>query len=163
MLFPTVSWPTTSALAANLAYLYILPLYTFFSSLYHNVVIQSTSLQHCDIRILNFNFISILNAGMQGLKELVQFLIIYKIAFKFINIISSFITFFQFLITEVVGRVLIRVNISLIGSYIIRGPEFININSHFLILPLRIIKNKLYIVELRILQIRKIAFILRKI
>jgi hypothetical protein len=48
MLFPTVGWPTTSALAANLAYLYTLPLCTFFSSSYHNVVIQSTSLQHCD-------------------------------------------------------------------------------------------------------------------
>ena len=48
MLFPTVGWPTTSALAANLAYLYILPLCTFFSSLYYNVVIQSTSLQHCN-------------------------------------------------------------------------------------------------------------------
>ena len=50
MLFPTVSRPITSALAANFAYLYILPLCTFFSSLYHNVVIQSTSLQHCDIQ-----------------------------------------------------------------------------------------------------------------
>ena len=39
MLFPTVGWPITSALAANLAYLYMLPLCTFFSSLYHNVVI----------------------------------------------------------------------------------------------------------------------------
>ena len=48
MLFPTIGWPTTSALAANLAYLYTLPLCTFFSSLYYNVVIQSTSLQHCD-------------------------------------------------------------------------------------------------------------------
>jgi hypothetical protein len=48
MLFPTIGWPITSTLAANLAYLYTLPLYTFFSSLYHNVVIQSTSLQHCD-------------------------------------------------------------------------------------------------------------------
>jgi hypothetical protein len=48
MLFPTVGWPTTSALAANLAYLYMLPLCTFFSSLYYNVVIQSTSLQYCD-------------------------------------------------------------------------------------------------------------------
>ena len=48
MLFPTVGWPTTSTLAVNLAYLYTLPLYTFFSSLYHNVVIQSTLLQHCD-------------------------------------------------------------------------------------------------------------------
>ena len=48
ILFPTVGWPTTSALAANLAYLYMLPLCTFFSSLYHNVVIQSTSLQHCN-------------------------------------------------------------------------------------------------------------------
>ena len=48
MLFPTVGWPTTSALAANLAYLYTLSLYTFFSSLYYNVVIQSTSLQHCN-------------------------------------------------------------------------------------------------------------------
>jgi hypothetical protein len=48
ILFPTVSWPTTSALAVNLAYLYMLPLYTFFFSLYHNVVIQSTSLQYCD-------------------------------------------------------------------------------------------------------------------
>ena len=49
MLFPTVGWPMTSALAANFAYLYTLPLCTFFSSLYHNVVIQSTLLQHCDI------------------------------------------------------------------------------------------------------------------
>ena len=48
MLFPTVGWPTTSALAANFAYLYTLPFYTFFSSLYHNVVIQSTLLQHYD-------------------------------------------------------------------------------------------------------------------
>ena len=48
MLFPTVGWPMTSALAANLAYLYILPLYTFFSSLYYNVVIQSTLLQYYD-------------------------------------------------------------------------------------------------------------------
>jgi hypothetical protein len=39
MLFPTVSWPMTSALAANLTYLYMLPLCTFFSSLYYNVVI----------------------------------------------------------------------------------------------------------------------------
>ena len=44
MLFPTIGWPTTSALAANLVYLYTLPLCTFFSSLYHNVVIQSTLL-----------------------------------------------------------------------------------------------------------------------
>ena len=44
-----------------------------------------------------------------------------------------------------------RVNISLIGSYIIRGPKSISISSYFLILPLRIIKNKLYIAELRIL------------
>ena len=43
----------TSALAANLAYLYTLPLCTFFSSLYHNVVIQSTLLQHCDNTIYN--------------------------------------------------------------------------------------------------------------
>ena len=44
MLFPTVGWPTTSAWAANLAYLYMLPLCTFFPSLYHNIVIQSTLL-----------------------------------------------------------------------------------------------------------------------
>ena len=67
MLFPTVGWLTTSALAANLAYLYMLPLCTFFSSLYHNVVIQSTSLQHCDsflIIILYFFIIdfSLVNA-----------------------------------------------------------------------------------------------------
>ena len=48
MLFPTVGWPITSALVANLAYLYILPLCTFFSSLYYNVVIQSTLLQYCN-------------------------------------------------------------------------------------------------------------------
>jgi hypothetical protein len=56
MLFPIVGWPTTSALAANLAYLYTLPLCTFFSPSYHNVVIQSTSLQHCD-RLYFFNYI----------------------------------------------------------------------------------------------------------
>ena len=49
MLFPTVGWPMTSALAANFAYLYTLPLYIFFFSLYYNVVIQSTLLQHYDI------------------------------------------------------------------------------------------------------------------
>ena len=53
-----------------------------------------------------------------------------------------------------------RVNISLIGSYIIRGPKSISISSHFFILPLRVIKNKLYIVELRILWIGRIAYIL---
>ena len=64
MLFPTVGWPMTSTQAANLAYLYTLPLCTFFPSLYYNVVIQSTSLQCCDnnLRIdfpvleLKFNF-----------------------------------------------------------------------------------------------------------
>ena len=49
----------TSALAANLAYLYTLPLCTFFSSLYHNVVIQSTSLQHCDSYKINIIIIII--------------------------------------------------------------------------------------------------------
>jgi hypothetical protein len=44
-----------------------------------------------------------------------------------------------------------RVNISLIGSYIIKGPESISISSHFLILPLWIMKNELYIAEIRIL------------
>ena len=53
-----------------------------------------------------------------------------------------------------------RVNISLIESYIIRGLEFINISSYFFILPLQVIKNELYIAELRILWMRKIAFIL---
>ena len=58
---------------------------------------------------------------------------------------------------------LIKVNINLIGSYIIRGPEFISINSHFLVLPLWIMKNKLYTAELRILQMGRIAFISRKV
>ena len=53
MLFPTVGWPITSALAVNFTYLYTLPLCTFFSSLYHNVVIQSTSLQHYDNKGVN--------------------------------------------------------------------------------------------------------------
>ena len=48
MLFPTVGWPMISAWAANLAYLYMLPLCTFFPFLYHNVVIQFTLLQHCN-------------------------------------------------------------------------------------------------------------------
>jgi hypothetical protein len=55
---------------------------------------------------------------------------------------------------------LIKVNISLIGSYIIRGPKSISISSYFLILPPQIIKNELYTAELRILWIGKIAFIL---
>ena len=58
---------------------------------------------------------------------------------------------------------LIRVNISLIGSYIIRGPKSISISSYFLILPPQVIKNKLYIAELRILQIGTIAVISRKV
>ena len=48
VLFPTVSWPTTSTLVANFAYLYTLPLCTFFSFLYHNIVIQFTLLQYCN-------------------------------------------------------------------------------------------------------------------
>jgi hypothetical protein len=60
-------------------------------------------------------------------------------------------TFLQFLIAEVVRQVLIRVNISLIRSYIIRGLKSISISSYFLILPLRIIKNEFYTVKLRIL------------
>ena len=58
---------------------------------------------------------------------------------------------------------LIRVNISLIGSYIIRGPKSISISSYFFILPLWIIKKELYIIELRILQIVRIAFIVQKV
>jgi len=58
---------------------------------------------------------------------------------------------------------LIRVNISLIGSYIIRSPKSISISSYFFILSLRVIKNKLYAVELRILWIETIAVILRKV
>ena len=42
-----------------------------------------------------------------------------------------------------------RVNISLIGSHIIRGPKSISINSYFFILPLQVIKNKFYTAELR--------------
>jgi len=59
--------------------------------------------------------------------------------------------------------VLIRVNASLVGSYIIRGPKSISISSYFFILPLWVIKNKLYIAELRILQIERIALIPRKV
>ena len=53
---------------------------------------------------------------------------------------------------------MIRVNVSLIGSYIIRGPEFISISSHFL--PLWMMKNELYIAELKILWIGTITVIL---
>ena len=100
---------------------------------------------------------------MQGLKGLVQLQVICEIALKLVNIISSFVTFLQFLTIEVVRQVLIRVNTNLIGSHIIRGPKSISISSHFLILPLRIIKNKLYTVELRILRIERIAFISQKV
>jgi len=55
---------------------------------------------------------------------------------------------------------LIRVNVSLIESYIIRSPESISISSYFLILPPWVIKNKLYAAELRILRIETIAVIL---
>ena len=64
----------TSALAANLAYLYMLPLCTFFSSLYHNVVIQSTLLQYCDIYC---SLTLILKIWIKGLK-------IQKLAYIFI-------------------------------------------------------------------------------
>ena len=61
ILFPTIGWPTTSAQAANLAYLYTLPLYTFFPSLYHNVVIQFTLLQYCDKEfLLNYNSLQLI-------------------------------------------------------------------------------------------------------
>ena len=64
MLFPTIGWPITSALAANLAYLYTLPLCTFFSSLYYNVVIQSILLQHCNSwGVLNLVLALLLNAA----------------------------------------------------------------------------------------------------
>jgi len=59
--------------------------------------------------------------------------------------------------------VLIRVNASLIGSHIIRGPKSISISSYILILPLWVIKDKLYTAELRILQIGRIALISRKV
>jgi len=48
VLFPTVGWPTTSDLAAGPTICIQYPLSTFFPSSYHNVVIQSTSLQHYD-------------------------------------------------------------------------------------------------------------------
>jgi hypothetical protein len=56
-----------------------------------------------------------------------------------------------------------RYNISLIGSYIIRGPEFINISSYFFILPLQVIKKEFYIIELRILWMRRIAYVVQKV
>ena len=58
---------------------------------------------------------------------------------------------------------LIRYSIGLIGSHIIRGPEFISISSYFLILPPQVIKKELYIIELRILRIGRIAFIAQKV
>ena len=76
MLFFTVGWPITSALAANLAYLYTLPLYTFFSSLYHNVVIQSTSLQYCN------SFIYLLTPYY--LKAIKAFILVKRIAINLI-------------------------------------------------------------------------------
>jgi hypothetical protein len=66
MSFPTIGWPMISALAANLTYLYTLPLYTFFSSLYHNVVIQSTLLQHCDRYLVNVFYGIILDTRATG-------------------------------------------------------------------------------------------------
>jgi len=59
--------------------------------------------------------------------------------------------------------VLIRVNISLIGSYIIRGPKSISISSYILILPIRVMKDELYTTELKILWIGRIALILWKV
>ena len=44
-----------------------------------------------------------------------------------------------------------RCNINLIKSYIIRGPKFVNINSYFLIFPLRVIKKEFYIIKLNML------------
>ena len=115
------------------------------------------------VRILNLNSISVLNAGIQGLKGLIQLQVVCEIALKLINIISSFISFLQFPVAEVVRQVLIRVNVSLIGSHIIRGPKSISISSYFLILPLRVIKNKLYMAKLRILRIGRIALISWKV
>ena len=39
-------------------------------------------------RILNFNFVSILNAGIKGLKQLIELQIMYKIVLKLINVIN---------------------------------------------------------------------------
>ena len=52
-----------------------------------------------------------------------------------------------------------RSNISLIKSYIIKGPKFINISSYFFILLLWVIKKEFYIIELNILWMGRITFI----
>jgi hypothetical protein len=82
---------------------------------------------------------------------------------KLIDISSSLASFLHCPNAEVVRQVLMRCNVSLIGSYVIRDPEFISISSYFLILPPRVMKKKLYTTEVRILQMAWIAFVARKV
>jgi hypothetical protein len=56
-----------------------------------------------------------------------------------------------------------RCNASLIGSYVIRGPEPTSTSSYFLILPPRVMKKKLYTTEVRILRMAWIALVARKV
>jgi hypothetical protein len=56
-----------------------------------------------------------------------------------------------------------RCNASLIGSHVIRGPEFISISSYFLVLPPRVMKKELFTTELRILRMGWIALVARKV
>ena len=107
ILFPTVSQPITSALAANFAYLYTLPLCIFFSSLYHNVVIQSTSLQYCDSKAciyIKLNIIYIFNRLRitKGDKWLTIFYTRYRL-FKYLIILFSLVnalSLFQYFINN---------------------------------------------------------------
>ena len=91
------------------------------------------------IRILNFNYMLILSMSSKGFKELVEFYIIYLVIFKLVNIIYSLLGVFQIFTIQVVGHILMRLFIYLIGCYIIRSSKLVNNSSYIFALPPRVI------------------------
>ena len=87
------------------------------------------------IRIFNFNYILILGASSKGLKKLVKLYIIYFAILKLINIIYSLLGIFQIITIQVVGYILIRLLIRLIGCHVIRSSKLVNNGSYIIVLP----------------------------
>ena len=92
------------------------------------------------IRIFNFNYILILGVSSKGLKRLVKFYIIYFAILKLVNIIYSLLGIFQIIAVQVVGYMLMRLLIRLIGYYIIRSSKLVNNSNYIIVLPPRVMQ-----------------------
>ena len=100
------------------------------------------------IRIFNFNYILILDASSKGLKGLVELYIIHLAILKLINVICSLLGVFQILTVQVVGHILIKLLISLIGCHVIRNFKLVNNSSYIFALPPQVMQQQFNTAEI---------------